>query len=80
MFGQNYPVITFFLLTFKSIIYSPSPKVAGDDIRQKLEFHHTHLELGALGYVETFLFYWSWVFFKITPHQGRFSFLKIQGI
>ena len=23
--------------------------IAGDDIRQKLEFHHTHLELGALG-------------------------------
>ena len=24
--------------------------VAGDDIRQRLEFHHVHLELGALGY------------------------------
>ena len=38
--------------------------VAGDDIRQKLEFHHVHLELGALGYIETFLFYWSWGFFQ----------------
>ena len=28
--------------------------VAGDDIRQKLEFHHTHLELGALGYIKKF--------------------------
>ena len=27
MFGQIYPVITFFLLTFKSIIYSPLIKV-----------------------------------------------------
>ena len=34
--------------------------LAGGDIRQKLEFHHVHLELGALGYIETFLFYWSW--------------------
>ena len=31
--------------------------IAGDGIRQKLEFHHTHLELGALGYIGTFLFY-----------------------
>ena len=30
-------------------------KIAGDDISQKLEFHHVHLELGALGYIETFL-------------------------
>ena len=31
--------------------------LAGGDIRQqKLEFHHTHLDLGALGYIETFLF------------------------
>ena len=37
-------------------------KVAGGDIRQKLEFQHVHLELGALGYIETFLFYWSWGF------------------
>ena len=42
-------------------------EVAGDDIRQKLEFHHVHLELGALGYIETFLFYWSWVFFQNKP-------------
>ena len=42
-------------------------KVAGDDIRQKLEFHHVHLELGALGYIETFLFYWSWGFFPKKP-------------
>ena len=41
--------------------------VAGDDIRQKLEFHHVHLELGALGYIETFLFYWSWGFFPKKP-------------
>ena len=39
-------------------------KVAGDDIRQKLEFHHTHLELGALGYIETFFFIGHGVFFK----------------
>ena len=26
-------------------------KIAGDNIRQKLEFHHVHLELGALGYI-----------------------------
>ena len=44
---------------------APKPfLVAGDDIRQKLEFHHVHLELGALRYIETFLFYWSWVFFQ----------------
>ena len=30
-------------------------QVAGDDIRQRLEFHHVHLELGALGYIETWL-------------------------
>ena len=42
-------------------------RVAGDDIRQKLEFHHVHLELGALGYIETFLFYWSWGFFQNNP-------------
>ena len=41
--------------------------IAGDDKRQKLEFHHTHLELGALGYIETFLFYWSWGFFQKKP-------------
>ena len=42
--------------------------LAGDDIRQKLEFHYVHLELDALGYIETFLFYWSWGFFpKKTP-------------
>ena len=51
--------------------------VAGDDIRQKLEFHHVHLELGALGYIET-LFYWSWVFFPKKNHQGQFSFFKTQ--
>ena len=51
-----------------------------DDIRQKLEFHYVHLELGALGYnIETFLFYWSWGFFQKKNHQGRFSFLKTQG-
>ena len=50
-------------------------KVAGDDIRQKLEFHHTHLELGALGYIETFLFYWSWGFFqKKNPPRPIFVF------
>ena len=54
--------------------------LAGGDIRQKLEFHHVHLELGALGHIETFLFYWSWGFFQKKTHQGRFSFLKIQGI
>ena len=43
------------------------PLAAGDDIKQKLEFHHVHLELGALGYIETFLFYWSWVFFPKKP-------------
>ena len=32
-----------------------------------MEFHHGHLELGALGYIETFLFYWSWVFFQNNP-------------
>ena len=53
--------------------------VAGDDIRQKLEFHHVHLELGALGYIETFLFIGHGVFFKKKTHQGRFSFLKTQG-
>ena len=55
-------------------------QLAGDDIKQKLEFHHVHLELGALGYIETFLFYWSWVFFPKKNHHGRFSFLKIKGI
>ena len=49
--------------------------IAGDDIRQKLEFHHTHLELGALGYIETFLFYWSWGFFqKKNPPRPIFVF------
>ena len=48
--------------------------LAGGDIRQKLEFHHVHLELGALGHIETFLFYWSWFFFQKKPHHGRFSF------
>ena len=42
-------------------------KVAGGDIRQKSEFLHVHLELGALGYIETFLFYWSWGFFPKKP-------------
>ena len=49
--------------------------LAGGDIRQKLEFHHVHLELGALGYIETFLFYWSWGFFqKKTPPRPIFVF------
>ena len=49
--------------------------IAGGDIRQKLEFHHVHLELGALGYTETFLFYWSWVFFqKKKPTMADFCF------
>ena len=49
--------------------------VAGGDIRQKLEFHHVHLELGALGYIETFLFYWSWGFFpKKNPPRPIFVF------
>ena len=55
------------LITVAALLYTASSSqictgVAGDDIRQKLEFHHTHLELGALGYIETFLFYWSWGF------------------
>ena len=50
-------------------------RVAGDDIRQKLEFHHVPLELGALGYIETILFYWSWGFFqKKTPPWTIFDF------
>ena len=58
--------------------------IAGGDIRQKLEFHHVHLELGALGYIETFLFYWSWVFFqKKKPPRPIFVFentiAKIKG-
>ena len=44
-----------------------SLNLAGDDIRQKLEFLYGHLELGALGYIETFLFYWSWGFFQNNP-------------
>ena len=49
--------------------------LAGGDIRQKLEFHHIHLELGALGYIETFLFYWSWGFFpKKNPPWPIFVF------
>ena len=48
--------------------------VAGDDIRQKLEFHHVHLELGALRYIETFLFYWSWGFFKKKTTKADFRF------
>ena len=44
---------------------TPNPElIAGDDIRQKLEFHHVHLELGALGYIKTFLFYWYGGFFQ----------------
>ena len=43
------------------------PGIAGDDKRQKLEFHHVHLELGALGYIEIFLFYWVWVFIQNNP-------------
>ena len=31
--------------------------LAWDDKRQKSEFHHVHLELGAQGYIETSLFY-----------------------
>ena len=48
-------------------IFGLSTEVAGDDIRQKLEFHHVHLEIGALGYIETFLFYWSWGVFQNNP-------------
>ena len=39
------------------------PILAGDDIRQKLEFHHVHLELGALGAKIRFLHY----FIMISP-------------
>ena len=54
--------------------------LAGDDKRQKLEFHHVHLELGALGYIETFLFYWSWGFFpKKNPPRPIFVFKKHKG-
>ena len=60
---------------------APSPasdtlvSLAGGDIKQKLEFHQIHLELGALGYIETFLFYWSWGFFpKKTPPRPIFVF------
>ena len=49
-------------------------ELAGGDIRQKLEFHHVHLELGALGYVETFLFYWSFIFFKKKTTMADFRF------
>ena len=55
---------------------APSPasdtlvSLAGGDIKQKLKFHQIHLELGALGYIETFLFYWSWVFFNKKKHHG----------
>ena len=48
--------------------------VTGGDIRQKLEFHHTHLELGALGYIETFLFYWSWGFCQKKTTMADFRF------
>merc|ERR1711978_882961 len=58
---------------------NPSLQIAGDDIRQKLEFHHVHLELGALGYIETFLFYWSWGFFlKKPPPRPIFVFENIR--
>ena len=29
-----------------------------------------------VGYIETFLFYWSWIFFSKKPHHGRFSFFE----
>ena len=32
--------------------------LAWDDKRQKSEFHHVHLQLGALGYIDPFIFYW----------------------
>ena len=61
-------------------IYHHGPKIAGDDIRQKLEFHHVHLELGALGYIESFLFYWSWGFFpKKKTTKADFRFWKHKG-
>merc|ERR1739837_62321 len=60
---------------FQILLLSIVSKLAGDDIRQKLEFHHVHLELGALGYIETFLFYWSWGFFpKKNPPRPIFVF------
>ena len=63
-----------FFYTF-AILVKTFPFVAGDDIRQRLEFHHVHLELGALGYIETFLFYWSWGFFpKKNPPRPIFVF------
>ena len=61
-------------------ITEKAPTIAGDDIRQKLEFHHVHLELGALGYIETFLFYWSWGFFqKKKPPRPIFVFENRKG-
>ena len=57
------------------VCWNNKPEVAGGDIRQKLEIHHVHLKLGALGYIETFLFYWSWGFFqKKTPPWPIFVF------
>ena len=59
------------LQLFQEILNGPISNnniiLAGGDKRQKLEFHHVHLELGALGYIETFLFYWSWGFFQNKP-------------
>ena len=57
------------------VTFVRSAMVAGDDTRQKLEFHHTHLKIGALGYIETFLVYWSWGFFqKKNPPRPIFVF------
>ena len=39
-------------------------ELAGDDPSTMLEFFHGHLDLGALGYIKTFSFYWSWGFFQ----------------
>ena len=49
--------------------------VAGGDPSTMLEFFHGHLDLGALGYIKTFSFYWSWVFFsKKTPPRPKYFF------
>ena len=56
------------------------PVVAGDDIRQKLEFHHVHLELGALGYIETFFILMVVGFFsKKKNTKADFRFWKHKG-
>ena len=49
--------------------------LAGGDPSTMSEFFHSHLNLGALGYVKTFLFYCSWGFFqKKKTHHGQITF------